>query len=285
MAILSDSIVNGNLSVTDNIYVGGLRVATENDLNAAKQKFKDMVDGSITTITAEDLYGITEIAPNRFYKDRSLQTIELPNTVTSISDYAFQGSNIVEIIMSNSVTTLGSLCFSGCASLETVVLSNQLQVISGQSFQSCTSLETISIPNGVISIEQRAFYGCSALKNLNFGNTITSIGEYAFYRCANLTNITIPNSVISIGRYAFYECTGALNFTIGSGVTSIEYSAFARCTGLSGITIYATTPPTLTNTAFGSTNNCPIYVPSGSVTAYKSATNWSSYADRIYPIS
>jgi hypothetical protein len=47
------------------------------------------------------------------------------------------------------------------------------------------------------------------------------------------------------------------------------------------VTVNAITPPTLGSNAFDSTNNCPIYVPAESVNTYKSATNWSTYADRI----
>jgi len=58
--------------------------------------------------------------------------------------------------------------------------------------------------------------------------------------------------------------------------------AFSNCSGLTGMTINATTPPTLGNSVFANTN-FPIYVPAGSVEAYKTA--WSEYADRIQAIS
>ena len=61
--------------------------------------------------------------------------------------------------------------------------------------------------------------------------------------------------------------------------------AFYECDELTSVTINATTPPTLGDDAFYDTNNCPIYVPSGSVDTYKSASGWSSLASRIQPIA
>ena len=121
--------------------------------------------------------------------------------------------------------------------------------------------EDIVISEGVESIKGRAFFGCSSL-----------------------TNIFIPKSVTSIGESFLFNCSGLTSCTIGSGVTSIGQTVFSYCNRLSSITVNATTPPTLGNNVFQSTNNCPIYVPANSVNAYKSASGWSSYSSRIQAI-
>ena len=113
----------------------------------------------------------------------------------------------------------------------------------------------------------------------------TIIANSAFSSNNSLTSVTIPNSVTSIGRSAFDSSFVLRSVTIGNSVTSIGDSAFWYCMALTSVTIEATTPPTLGgSTVFEETNNCPIYVPAESVDAYKTATNWSSYASRIQAI-
>ena len=123
------------------------------------------------------------------------------------------------------------------------------------------------------------------LVSVEIGDCVTEIGNYAFYDCTSLSSITIPSGITSIDAYAFMRCSGLVSLTIGSGVTSIVNDAFNYCSGLTSITCLATTPPTLSGKRqFNNTNNCPIYVPSASVSAYQSATYWETYASRIQAI-
>lgn len=129
-------------------------------------------------------------------------------------------------------------------------------------FYQCVNLTSVYIPNSVTLIINYAFNECSGLTSVTIGNSVTAISTNAFDGCFNLTSIEIPSSVTSIGNYAFWGCSG-----------------------LTSITCLATTPPTLGSDVFYDTNNCPIYVPSGSVDTYKSASGWSAYASRIQAIS
>lgn len=114
----------------------------------------------------------------------------------------------------------------------------------------------------------------------------TRIGNMAFRACLDLTTVTIPDSVTEIASNAFNTCSGLTSITIPNSVTAISNGVFANCSRLTSVTINATTPPTLGTDVFKSTNsNLVIYVPTESVDAYKAATNWSSLADRIQPIS
>ena len=166
----------------------------------------------------------------------------------------------------------------------TLTIPEGTTTISSNVFQNYTKPKSIIIPDSVTTIGSSAFSGCSSLTNVTIGNGVTNIGIYTFKDCKALTDITIPDSVTNIDIYAFQNCKALTEVTIGNGGTNIGDAAFYNCSSLTSVTIKATTPPTLGSIAFDNTNNYPIYVPAASVDAYKTATNWTAYADRIQAI-
>ena len=139
-----------------------------------------------------------------------------------------------------------------------------------------TSVEYNSVTYSVTSIGEAAFWNCSGLTSVTIPNSVTSIGYKTFYECTGLTSVTIGNSVTSIGDWAFAGCDGLTSVTIPNSVTSIGEAAFGSCSSLTSVTIEAETPPTLGEYAF---DGCPIYVPCGTLDAYKTA--WSNYTSQI----
>ena len=151
---------------------------------------------------------------------------------------------------------------------------------------------TLTVNSGTISFTgslQYTIYGDSSttysynrgrIRRVEIGNNVTTIGTYAFQNCNSLTSITIPDGVTSIGTYAFNACYSLTSITIPDGVTSIGSNAFQYCYGVSKYHMLPTTPPTLsaTNAFNGIANDCIIYVPQGSLEAYQTAANWSTYA-------
>lgn len=144
------------------------------------------------------------------------------------------------------------------------------------------SLTSVTIPSSVTCIDNWAFGYCTGLTSVTIPDSVTSIGDYTFYRCTGLTSVSIPNSLTSIDSQVFFQCSSLTSITIPDSVTSIDDWAFGYCTRLRSVTVNATTPPTLGSNVFYSTNDCPIYVPSGSVNDYKAV--WSSYSSRIQAI-
>ena len=170
---------------------------------------------------------------------------------TEIPANSFAGvSKLTNIILPESVTSIGSSAFSGCSSLTSVNIPNSVTSIGSSAFSECASLTSISIPSSVISIGAFAFSSCSKLTSVTIPDSINSISDYTFSGCSGLTSVDIPDSVKSIGNYAFSECSGLTSVSIPASVK--EYS-FRGCTSLNSLTVYST----VKSIGFQAFDECP----------------------------
>ncbi|MBR4644751.1 MAG: leucine-rich repeat protein [Bacteroidaceae bacterium] len=183
------------------------------------------------------VYMVKSIGNSAFYNCTNLHAVTIPNSVTSIGDYAFRRAGLNYIIIPNSVTSIGNTAFGSCTSLTSVTIPNSVTSIGDSAFNGCTGLTSITIPNSVTSIGDSAFNGCTGLTSVNIPSSVTRIGKYAFSGCSRLTSVTIPNSVTIIGDSAFSGCSRLTSVTIPNSVTSIGDSAFSGCSRLTSVTI------------------------------------------------
>ncbi len=231
-----------------------------------------IVSGSNTTYSSADgvLYNKAKTAIIISPKNKS-GSITIPDTVTTITDYAFQNCpNITSVVIGRNVQKVGKYAFSGCPALESVTFAESgdvTKVIDESAFADCPSLESVTLGNAVTRIEKCAFaataltqivfpeglerigdyafspyakgeYGTykeSSLENATFGSEIQSIGVGAFYR-APLTKLVIPGSNLSsIGTKAFYNCDDLKSVSISGKNTCINDSAFSGCDNLESV--------------------------------------------------
>ena len=144
----------------------------------------------------------------------SLNSIEIPNSLTSIEGSEFYGCENLQYNMEGNLKYLGNsdnpyLYLIGTTSTDITFanINENCRFVGVGAFSNCSLLESIAIPNNVIIICDSAFYCCENLTSITIPNGMTSIGVRAFDYCSKLTSITIPNSVTSIGHLAFRGCT------------------------------------------------------------------------------
>lgn len=240
-----------------------------------------------------------------------LSSVEIGDCVTSIGEEAFLECYSLTSITVNATTppTLGAGAFNSTNNCPIYVPCESVEAYKSASGWSdyASRIACVQPPfegkfKATYSDGREYDLACDGNTTLTTGNTrtndytlsamteaiigdycVTSIGDYAFKGCISLTSATIGSGVTSIGQEAF-TMTKITSLTLPNSITNIKGWAFYGCSGLTSITVEAITPPTLGNSAFNNTNNCPIYVPSASVNAYKTASGWSTYADRIQAI-
>ena len=180
---------------------------------------------------------------------------------------------MTSLTIPSSVTSIDWGAFRGCSGLTSLTLPSGVISIGWGVFYGCSGLTSLTIPSSVTSIGKEAFFGCSGLTSLTIPSSVTSIDKNAFQGCSGLTSLTLPSSVTSIGWYAFKGCSGLTTLTLPSSVTWIGLEAFSGCSGLTSIYAYLEKIPELGSNVFNGCDakNCTVYVPKGTVDAYKSS--------------
>ena len=174
------------------------------------------------------------------YNLTSLKNLVIGNSVTTIGSYAFSSCTGLKKVIWNARNANGfqyDTPFSDCENLTDFVFGDEVEHIPDYLCYNLTSLKNLVIGNSVTTIRSHAFKGCTGLTEVTIPNSVTSIGSYAFYGCTGLTEVTIPNAVTSIGSRAFSGCTGLTEVTIPNAVTYIGERAFEGCSGLTTVTI------------------------------------------------
>lgn len=208
---------NGTTEITPDGSKVLSKVTVTVNVSERENKLPQVIDGTVTEITADDLAGVTKIRQYAFYYHGTLERVAIPSGVTEIGKCAFY---------------------------------------------ECRALNHIELPTGLKSIGNKTF-SYNNLTSLIFKEGFETItGDYAIYFCEALERVDFPSTTKDLNTLCIYNCKA-----------------------LKKVIIRATTPPqTESSNIFVSIGEAKIYVPAESVEAYKAATNWAAYADKIFAI-
>ena len=168
--------------------------------------------------------GITGIKNSTFSYLRDLEKVSLPKSVKYIGNYAFEGTAIKNIEISDKIKKVGDGVFSYCDNLENVVWN--YKYIPESTFYDCDGLKTVKMGDKVKKIDYKAF-AFSSLESIDLSDSLKSIGEGAFYCTKKLKSIDIPENVKTIEKETFYN-SGIENIKLNDGLNTIKESAFEK---------------------------------------------------------
>ena len=135
---------------------------------------------------ADDTLGIA----GRAFHRTAIRNISIPDSVTYIGDYAFEGCDSLTIVtIPDSVRFIGEMAFHSCDRLASLTISDSVTFIGNSAFDLCSRLESVYIPDSVTYLNVAAFCGCCRLTSVTIPDTVTYICDSAFDQCDVLSDI------------------------------------------------------------------------------------------------
>ncbi len=126
--------------------------------------------------------------------------------VSGLGLRCFAKTGVTRVEIPDGVVSLGSMCFSECAALETVILPPGLREVGSWAFEG-TALISLELPEGVTAVGNYCFSECRGLESVRLPDSLTKLGDCAFMMCTALEEIALPDSLTEMGDNPFCYCT------------------------------------------------------------------------------
>lgn len=242
--------------------------------------------GSLESVVIPDT--VTSIGGSAFH-GCALREIDLPDGLLTIGDSAFSNTGLTSITIPEGVTGISHWAFSGCKSLSSITLPEGIEWIGAGAFGSCTALQTISLPSTVNQIYNDAFGGCTALKSIAIPAAVTKIGSRAFKNCTAMKEVLFLGNAPAIGEEAFYDVEATVKYYTNKTWTSADMDQYDG-----SLTWTAVSPTQIASGKCGINASWVLYstgelIISGSGAIYDYTTSnkapWSSYNTSIKSIT
>ncbi len=166
-------------------------------------------NGVLTVSGTGEMQSEDGYAPWAGYSDKITSAV-ISNGITNIN-YMSGCTNLQTITIPETVTSISYCAFKDCTGLTDISLPSGVTKISFSAFENCSSLKNITIPQNMTSIEKNTFKGCTSIAEIVIPDTVTSIGDYAFYGCTGIKNLTLGTKLEQVDKYSFENCTGIEN--------------------------------------------------------------------------
>lgn len=164
----------------------------------------------------------------------------VPQSVTTLCDFAFMGcKKLTSLTINNSVTSIG-ICLLEFSNVEHVALPNSIKTIPSSMCADCVNLKSIEIPESVTTIDHAAFADCTSLASVTMGENVDTINTYAFVGCTELREISTNARYIDL--YSFYDCDNLESVHFGKACNNISFDRFVYSKSIKSITVSPENP-------------------------------------------
>ena len=287
---LTSIVVEGGNSVYDSRDNCNAIIETQSNKLTVGCK-NTIIPNSVTSIGAYAFFGcsgltsvtipnsVTSIGDNAFHSCSGLTAVHISD-LEAWCNISFVGSNSNPSIVgsiSNPLYYAHHLYLNG-EEITDLVIPNSVTSIGDYAFWDCRGLTSVAIPNSVTSIGNYAFGDCTGLTSVTIPNSVTSIGDYAFYSCIGLIAVDISNNLKIIKKGSFMNCKSLKSVIIPASVEYIYEEAFAKCSKLASVKSLAENPPFIYDNSF-SNYEIPLFVPEASIASYKAANGWKNFTN------
>ena len=158
----------------------------------------------ITGLSLPD--GLTSITKTAFSGCRMLKTLEIPGSVRSIGESAFEDcTELTTLVLGEGVASLDFNAFCNCSSLQSVQFPGSLQAIGSYAFSGCSALRSVAIPEGLVSIGENAFAYCESLSSAALPKSLQEIDIAAFTGCASLRQLILRNPECTVKAFEHFS--------------------------------------------------------------------------------
>lgn len=211
-------------------YFTGLTTINSNAFNGCSALVSIAIPSSLTSTSVNVFIGCSSLAAVHISDLEAWCNISFGNMNSNPLVYGYHhlylnGVEIKDLVIPNTVTTIKNFAFKGGSSFTSLTLHSSITSIGQYAFANCSGLQTLNLPNSVTSIGSNAFDGCRSLTSVTIPNNAVTFGSYVFANCTSLTSVTIPPNVMSISANMFSSCSLLSTVDLGN-ITVIPSGAF-----------------------------------------------------------